>query len=65
MKKKILFSALIAGALAVSTSFAQTKAPEVRRVVTGAIELERAEKRIRSTMAPEINAAVMIAKVPW
>ena len=24
-----------------------------------------AEKRMRSTMAPEISAAVMIAKVPW
>ena len=34
MKKKILFSALMTGALAVSAALAQTKPPEVRRVVT-------------------------------
>ena len=34
MKKTIMVSALLAGALAVSTVLAQTKAPEVRRVVT-------------------------------
>jgi hypothetical protein len=30
-----------------------------------AMNARYAGKRIRSTMAPEIRAAVMIAKVPW